>query len=65
MINSKSFQSIFQAVDVGGSIFIHAYGAYFGLSMAGVLYSAEVDKQSNKQTSNYHSDIFSMIGNKV
>lgn len=53
--------SIFKAVDVGGSMFVHVFGAYFGLSAARVLYNPEVEK-SSKEGSIYHSDIFSMLG---
>nr|XP_039259428.1 ammonium transporter Rh type B-like isoform X1 [Styela clava] len=52
---------IFKAIDVGGSIFLHAFGAYFGLSVSRVLYK-KAQTQSSKETSIYHSDIFAMIG---
>lgn len=51
---------IFKAVDVGGSMFVHAFGAYFGLAVARVLYRE--DCESDKEGSIYHSDLFSMIG---
>ncbi|XP_041372827.1 ammonium transporter Rh type B-like [Gigantopelta aegis] len=47
--------------DVGESMFVHAFGAYFGLAVARVLYSDKVE-ESNKEGSIYHSDLFSMIG---
>ncbi|KAL8625333.1 hypothetical protein ACOMHN_044476 [Nucella lapillus] len=50
-----------QVVDVGGSMFVHAFGAYFGLAASRVLYKADV-AQSEKEGSVYHSDIFAMIG---
>ncbi|XP_041373232.1 ammonium transporter Rh type A-like [Gigantopelta aegis] len=53
--------TMFQAVDIGGSMFVHAFGAYFGLSMSRVLYREDVAR-SKKEGSVYHSDIFSMIG---
>nr|CAB3265567.1 rh type B glycoprotein [Phallusia mammillata] len=49
------------ALDVGGSIFIHLFGAYFGLAVARVLYKkGQTDHE--KEGSVYHSDIFAMIG---
>nr|AAY41908.1 Rh type C glycoprotein-like protein [Ciona savignyi] len=51
----------FQATDIGGSMFIHAFGAYFGLAVARVLYKKS-QTQSKKEGSEYHSDIFAMIG---
>uniref|UniRef100_A0A2C9JEJ5 Ammonium transporter AmtB-like domain-containing protein n=2 Tax=Biomphalaria glabrata TaxID=6526 RepID=A0A2C9JEJ5_BIOGL len=47
--------------DIGESMFIHTFGAYFGLAVARVLYTPDVEK-SNKEGSVYHSDIFAMIG---
>uniref|UniRef100_H2Z567 Ammonium transporter AmtB-like domain-containing protein n=1 Tax=Ciona savignyi TaxID=51511 RepID=H2Z567_CIOSA len=51
----------FQATDIGGSMFIHAFGAYFGLAVARVLYKKS-QTNSRKEGSEYHSDIFAMIG---
>lgn len=48
-------------VDVGESMFIHAFGAYFGLSVARVLYNKNLKGHPNEGTV-YHSDLFSMIG---
>nr|XP_018900004.1 PREDICTED: ammonium transporter Rh type A isoform X1 [Bemisia tabaci] len=48
-----------QAADVGGSIFVHAFGAYFGIAVAlalGPPMSTEDDE------STYVTDIFAMIG---
>ena len=42
-------------------MFVHAFGAYFGLTVARVLYNEEVENSSNEGTV-YHSDVFSMIG---
>uniref|UniRef100_A0A0B7A560 Ammonium transporter AmtB-like domain-containing protein n=1 Tax=Arion vulgaris TaxID=1028688 RepID=A0A0B7A560_9EUPU len=51
----------FQVVDVGGSMFVHAFGAYFGLAISRVLHNPEVEK-STKEGSVYHSDMFAVIG---
>nr|UUH57882.1 Rh type C glycoprotein [Molgula manhattensis] len=53
--------NILGAIDIGGSIFIHAFGAYFGLSVARVLYKTH-QTTSKKEGSEYHSDLFAMIG---
>ena len=46
---------------MGGSIFIHAFGAYFGLAVARMLYK-KAQTEHTKEGSIYHSDIFAMIG---
>ena len=47
--------------DVGGSMFIHTFGAYFGLAVARVVYTKDA-KDSDNEGSSYHGDLFSMIG---
>lgn len=46
---------------MGESMYVHVFGAYFGLSVARVLYNEHVHG-SRKEGPVYHSDIFSMIG---
>ncbi|OQR69265.1 Rh-related protein-like, partial [Tropilaelaps mercedesae] len=53
--------AIFKASDVGGSVFIHSFGAYFGLAVAFVLYRKDT-KMSTKEESTKTSDTFAMIG---
>lgn len=48
-------------IDVGGSIVIHAFGAYFGLAVALVMGKFS-PYESKKEGSVYHSDIFATIG---
>lgn len=50
-----------QAVDLGGSIFLHTFGAYFGLAVTFVLNKKEY-REHSKEGSAYHSDVFAMIG---
>lgn len=61
---SLFFKSIIQVVDAGDSIFVHAFGAYFGLAVSYVLdkkkRGSEVD--STLEGSSYTSDLFAMIG---
>lgn len=41
---------------------IHAFGAYFGLAVAGVLYRPGLRWEHKNEESVYHSDLFAMIG---
>uniref|UniRef100_A0A914C273 Ammonium transporter AmtB-like domain-containing protein n=1 Tax=Acrobeloides nanus TaxID=290746 RepID=A0A914C273_9BILA len=47
--------------DVGGSIIVHAFGAYFGLAASRVLYRKYWDNHEHAG-SIYHSDLMSMVG---
>ncbi|XP_069879435.1 ammonium transporter Rh type A [Dipodomys merriami] len=53
---------IFKASDIGASMTIHAFGAYFGLAVAGILYRPGLKKGHWNEESVYHSDLFAMIG---
>lgn len=48
-------------LDVGGSIIVHLFGAYFGLAASWVL-SPKSAGSNNDNASVYHSDLFAMIG---
>lgn len=58
----------FIAVDMGGSIFVHTFGAFFGLGLSWVISRARVDKSSGEVTDNFKngstktSDMFAMVG---
>ncbi|XP_062429256.1 ammonium transporter Rh type A [Rhea pennata] len=60
--NEHLVKEIFQATDAGASMTIHAFGAYFGLAVALVLYRPGLKKKHENEESTYHSDIFAMIG---
>ncbi|CAF1291693.1 unnamed protein product [Didymodactylos carnosus] len=53
--------TLFCAYDAGESVYVHIFGAYFGLAVAFVLHKADV-LESAKEGSSYASDIFSMVG---
>ncbi|NXM16031.1 RHAG protein, partial [Ploceus nigricollis] len=60
--NEHLVTKIFKATDVGASMTIHAFGAYFGLAAAFVLYRPGLTKKHENDESTYHSDMFAMIG---
>lgn len=42
-------------------MFVHIFGAYFGIACSRILYTKDVE-ESSKEGSVYHSDVFAMIG---
>eukprot|EP01099_Mayorella_cantabrigiensis_P002145 TRINITY_DN1941_c0_g4_i1.p1 TRINITY_DN1941_c0_g4~~TRINITY_DN1941_c0_g4_i1.p1 ORF type:complete len:476 (-),score=90.59 TRINITY_DN1941_c0_g4_i1:203-1573(-) len=52
-----------KAIDMGGSMYIHTFGAYFGLAVSMIITPKEVRQEKPAlEGSVYHSDIFAMIG---
>jgi len=49
------------ALDVGGSIFVHMFGAYFGVAMSLAMYQAKSGRNTLNGSS-YNSELFSFIG---
>ena len=49
----------------GGAIFIHAFGAYFGLAVSMMSRKRDIAKAGGLDGSRYTSDIFSLVGFNV
>lgn len=49
------------AVDIGESMYLHTFGAYFGLAVARVLHKEDIE-DNPKEGSVYNSDLFAMVG---
>ncbi|XP_064539342.1 ammonium transporter Rh type B [Drosophila montana] len=55
--------NVLSICDCGGSITVHAFGAYFGLAVALMLRPSSDQNEAGKhEGANYASDIFAMIG---
>jgi len=50
------------AIDAGDTIFVHTFGAYFGLGVSRILYTKALSKENKNEGSDYTHDHFSMIG---
>ncbi|XP_031600599.2 ammonium transporter Rh type A [Oreochromis aureus] len=61
-VNEHLVVTLMKASDVGASMVIHAYGAYFGLAVTRVLYRPGLRNGHENDGSVYHSDMFAMIG---
>ncbi|XP_006058262.3 ammonium transporter Rh type C [Bubalus kerabau] len=61
-INEYILLDLLEVKDSGGSMTIHAFGAYFGLTVAWILYRPNLHHSKERQSSTYHSDLFAMIG---
>ena len=60
-VNRAIASKFFHAVDAGGSIYVHTFGAYFGLAVSRVLYTHKAVAH-NKEISRYTSDLFATLG---
>ncbi|CAH3176960.1 unnamed protein product [Porites evermanni] len=60
-VNRAIATKFLHAVDAGGSFFVHAFGAYFGLGVSRVLYTQRAVAH-DKEISRYTSDLFATLG---
>ncbi|NXG46167.1 RHCG protein, partial [Psilopogon haemacephalus] len=61
-VNEYILLNLLHVKDAGGSMTIHTFGAYFGLTVTRILYKPNLEQSKDKQASVYHSDLFAMIG---
>lgn len=62
-LNENLGNIVYEAVDMGGSMYVHTFGAYFGLGVSYMLTNnKKVEKASERFGSSYNSDMFAMIG---
>merc|ERR1712038_776106 len=57
--------TVLGVADVGGAMFIHTFGAYFGLACSLMFRGKDVGASERYEESRYTSDIFSMIGTVI
>ncbi|XP_039293506.1 ammonium transporter Rh type B-like [Nilaparvata lugens] len=58
-VNEHILIEYFKIADMGGSLIVHVFGAYFGLAVSLVL---KPPKGNGPESSSYTSDLFAMIG---
>ncbi|XP_068954685.1 ammonium transporter Rh type C isoform X1 [Petaurus breviceps papuanus] len=61
-VNEYILLNLLQVKDAGGSMTIHTFGAYFGLTVTWILYRPNLEQSKERQSSVYSSDLFAMIG---
>ncbi|XP_062947649.1 ammonium transporter Rh type C [Cynocephalus volans] len=61
-VNEYILLNVLEVKDAGGSMTIHTFGAYFGLTVTRILYRRNLEQSKEKQSSSYSSDLFAMIG---
>ena len=60
-LNESLGAGSFKATDMGGSMFVHAFGAYYGLA-ASYFFQPNRSAQSKNAQSNYQSNTIALIG---
>ncbi|XP_012274440.1 ammonium transporter Rh type A isoform X2 [Orussus abietinus] len=61
-VNKHIGEHHLMAVDAGDSMYVHAFGAYFGLAVSFVFGVRDKPKEHPLEGPSYQSDIFAMIG---
>jgi len=61
-VNEIIGRNYLHAIDAGDTIFVHTFGAYFGLGVSRILYTRALAKDNKNEGSDYTHDHFSMIG---
>ncbi|KAJ8318569.1 hypothetical protein KUTeg_003660 [Tegillarca granosa] len=64
LINEWLSDSVLKAEDAGKSIYVHTFGAYFGLAVSRVIYCKDLEKfaKLSKDNVTYESTMFSVLG---
>jgi len=65
VVNGWIGYTVLGVADVGGAMFIHTFGAYFGLACSLMFRGKDVGASERYEESRYTSDIFSMIGTVI
>ncbi|XP_066095248.1 ammonium transporter Rh type C [Saccopteryx bilineata] len=61
-VNEFILLNLLAVKDAGGSMTIHTFGAYFGLTVTRILYRPNLYQSKERESAVYQSDIFAMIG---
>ena len=61
-VNWHINEKYLNVLDCGGSILVHIFGAYFGLSVSFIIGSPSKDKIKRYNKTNYNSNLFSVAG---
>ncbi|TRY64235.1 hypothetical protein TCAL_03556, partial [Tigriopus californicus] len=65
VLNAYLGYIVLGAVDVGGAIFIHTFGAYFGLAVSLMARKRDVAKSERREGSTATTDLFAMLGTVI
>lgn len=59
-LNELIGKNLLMAHDVGQAMYVHAFGAFFGLAVSKILHHKDIE--TRKESSYYFSDVFAMLG---
>ena len=62
VINMHVGFNLMGANDIGGAIFVHTFGAYFGLAVSFCFRKKKLEKSELNEGTRYTSDITSLLG---